>query len=156
MFLMDHYVFIPLLCGFNGFNIVFIFGWFKRYFEIDQHLAQHFVFTVSAFQISLPFYSAKWLPLYLNSLISTNHETFCCIENVEVDERNSNELQVVVDKIHQEIQGKNCLGKLMYFDDVCNVYKKALIRTFQSAFLLQNNLCEFTTQEHKFKRWSCT
>ena len=62
---------------------------------------------------------------------------FCCIENVEVVERNSNEVQVVVDKIQQEIQGKNCLEKLMYFDDVCNVYQKALIRAFISNFLLQ-------------------
>ena len=67
-----------------------------------------------------------WLPLSLNSLSSTNHETFCCIENVEVDERNSNEVQVVVDKIHQEIQGKNCLEKLMYFDDVFLMYTRKL------------------------------
>ena len=36
------------------------------------------------------------------------------------------------------------------------VYQKALILTFHSSFWLQNNFCEFTAPEHKFKRWFCT
>ena len=35
------------------------------------------------------------------------------------------------------------------------LYQKTLIRTFHTSFRLQNNLCEFTTREHKFKRWFC-
>ena len=35
------------------------------------------------------------------------------------------------------------------------VYQKALIQTFYSSFWLQNNHCEFTTREYKFKRWFC-
>ena len=36
------------------------------------------------------------------------------------------------------------------------VYQKAWIQYFTPVFLLQNNLCEFTAWEHKFKRWLCT
>ena len=31
------------------------------------------------------------------------------------------------------------------------VYQKALIQTFHSSFLTNNNLCEFTMLEHEFK-----
>ena len=31
------------------------------------------------------------------------------------------------------------------------VFQKALIQTFHTSFLLQNNFYEFTTQEHEFK-----
>ena len=36
------------------------------------------------------------------------------------------------------------------------VYQKALIRTFHTSFVTKNNVCEFTAQEHKFKRLFCT
>ena len=37
------------------------------------------------------------------------------------------------------------------------VYQKALMQIhFTQAFCLQNNLCEFSAQEHKSKRWFCT
>ena len=31
------------------------------------------------------------------------------------------------------------------------VYQKALLQTFIPVLCLQNNLCEFTAQEHKFR-----
>ena len=34
--------------------------------------------------------------------------------------------------------------------------KKLYYKHFTPAFWLQNNLCVFTTVEHKFKRWFCT
>ena len=34
--------------------------------------------------------------------------------------------------------------------------KKFQYKHFTQFFLLQNNLCEFTIQEHKFKKWFCT
>ena len=36
------------------------------------------------------------------------------------------------------------------------VYQKALNKHFTPVFLIQNNLFEYTTREHKFQRWFCT
>ena len=43
-----------------------------------------------------------------------------------------------------------------------NIYKSIkyiyclMIEKFHTSFRIQNNLCEFTALEHKFKRWFCT
>ena len=47
----------------------------------------------------------------------------------------------------------------IYRETILFVYQKALIRTFNFSFLttlVRNNFCEFTTHEHKLKRWFCT
>ena len=46
----------------------------------------------------------------------------------------------------------NLIG--FFIDDIQTkiVYQKALIRTFHTTFWLHNNICEFTVQEHQFRR----
>ena len=39
---------------------------------------------------------------------------------------------------------------------ICFEYQKALIRTIHTSFWLQNYLWEFTSWDHKFKRWYCS
>ena len=36
----------------------------NRYSKIDKHLARHLSITVGVFQIPLPFYTVKYLPLF--------------------------------------------------------------------------------------------
>ena len=43
--------------------------------------------------------------------------------------------------------------KTIYQITINFVFQKALIQTFHTSFL--TILCEFTAQEHKFKRWFC-